>query len=216
MDINKMASSCDMMVISTGSIGSGVSIENKLMSQHSDYRPFDVVFAFGYAGDGVSPLREWIQGLSRPRDMVIYFICIQGGSSTDRYLNLNYSTVQDEIDAGNLRQDLLFKKRESLEQFKLAEMQAYSYAIDMIKRYPEKVEACSYDREKMVACGLLPDKEFRKNINFVEEEMIQSASSFRSDFVKRALKDGHRLYTLETNENPNFAEYTPPNRLPDL
>ena len=50
----------------------------------------------------------------------------------------------------------------------------------------------------------------------VENEKIKSTLKFRSNFVERALEDGHRMMTLETKKNAETIEYIPLDKLPAI
>ena len=218
MNINELASRCDMMAISSGAIGSGVSIENKLMYPDGvDFRAFDVVFAYGVACDKASPIREFYQALGRPRDIDrgLYFYAIHDGYDHD----YRFKNVWAKVLAGNKQRDQLFRERreaalKAAEESEIRAMQELERS-HFLRRSPFVTDV-PLDREEMVVRGLIPGDDFCKNLNLVQHEHLNSTRNFRTLFVKRAMEDGHRMYTLKTDKNSKMIEYTPPDRLAEI
>jgi len=297
MNINELASRCDMMAISSGAIGSGVSIENKLMypkkldspappafyseAAHTactvlatklavydhaavvhaaqegegdatllqilqqanlsciedwvqdyvdfreaqcnrvadgiDFRPFDVVFAYGVACDKASPLRELYQALGRFRDIDrgLYFYAVHDGYNHD----YRFKTAWAKILASNEQRDQLFLERrkaalKAAEESEIRAMQELERS-HLLRRSPFAT-AVPLNREVMVVRGLIADDEFLKNSNLVQHEHLNSTRNFRTLFVKRAMEDGHRMYTLKTDKNSKMTNYTPADRLAEI
>ena len=224
MDINQLASTCDFMGISSGMIGSGVSIENKLMypalsdgTQHPDFRPFDIVFAYGVATDGASPVREWNQALSRVRDVArgLYMYSIFDGFHDER--RRAFSSAWDEVSAGNEQQALLFRNRRKALAAAIDERRTRSAqelaAAGLMEQQPALASLSTND---MIVRGFIPGKDFCYNLNLCEKEKIDSTLNFRSSFVQRAIEDGHRMYKLNNKKGFQKLVASPPDHLDEI
>jgi len=234
MNINSIASKVDLLAISSGSIGSGVSIEDALMypknqdgSPHPDTRPFDVCFAFGMAYKHTSCLREWYQALSRVRNIArgLYFYSIQFNGYSE------YKNTAAEINAVHSQRELLFKNRQNraadeaetraaldaqLRRDFHAQKLVNNYALQLCIDEPAKVSAlgAAGSVEMMnhfVSRGLIPDLQFVNNIVLAQEEHQESVRYFRSLLMQRIFRDGHEHFVLDVKkESERGLKYANP------
>ena len=223
MNINSIASKVDLLAISSGSIGSGVSIEDALMYPRNQdgspplwSRPFDVCFAFGMAYKHTSCLREWYQGLSRVRNIArgLYFYSIEFNGYSE------YVNTATEIGAIHAQRELLFKNRQNRAAAEAdaqaaldAQMRRDFHAQKLVSNYalqlcidePAKVSAlgAAGSVEMMnlfLSRGLIPDLKFVNNIVLAQEEHQESVRYFRSLLMQRILKDGHEHFVLDVKK----------------
>jgi len=224
-EINDVASRCDMMAISTGKIGSGVSIENAKMypknadgTPHPDFRPFDILISYGMASDMVSPFREKRQGDFRCRDLSIVFYCIKEMPQPHRHRN--YKSAWDEARSMEEKRQIVFHKRhvaaqKAADESAIRGMQATS-AAHFIRENPAEAEECNYNTDAMVQRGWLPNNNYCYNSMLVEVEKIESSLNFRSLFINHALEDGHQIKRLEEDKDTTEIAYKKVDRLPAM
>jgi len=227
-DINQLAASCDVLGISSGKIGSGVSIENKLMEQYPDFNgSFDVVFFYGFAHDKTSPIREANQALSRARDISsrLYFYNIASIPDMERIRN--FSKPSDEVKSLAAQRNALFAERangyktemveqeETLASFRLGTIQR-NQCIDFMNHNPNTASKNEYNLESMVKNGHVADEHFCRNLDLINLENAESTREFHTLFIERILKDGHEHYVLKDEENAKTSSYEPPSVLEEL
>lgn len=211
MDINKIAADLDLLAISAGSIGSGVSIELKHMKALSETaRGFDVCFAYGLGHDKTAPVRDWYQALSRVREVGrgLYFFSIADSNHSD-------------INTKGLRQqrNLLFKDRrqDALQAMAHnADVQSKQLALasNVLQHQTQDAVMAGLDEdmnqqkmiELFVAKGLIPSEAFVSNLCQVEQERQNSTYHFRELFMQRAIHDGHKFYTLDPSKLPVYEK----------
>jgi len=231
-DINLLARDCDLLCISSGKIGSGVSIEDKLMfpengdykhkhgTNHPDYRPFDMVFVYGVACDGTSCVRELNQASCRCRNIArkLCMYTIQNSIDMNRFQN--YKNSEEEVSAIKTRRDLLYRERRGAAAVAADELAIEAMKFDNASAYcisnPVSAAECSYDPNLMMSKGLIPSKDFNDNLLSVQKERIESIRNMHSIFVARIHHDAQRHWTLESKKNSKMADYKPIDRLPQL
>ena len=210
MDINKIAADVDLLAISAGSIGSGVSIEIEHMQREKESaRGFDVCFAYGMANDETAPVRDFYQALSRVREVLrgLYFFCVKDAKSS----KMNPKAKQQE-------RQLMYCNREKVSIETAIQMMArdtriqimlMEHASDLINQEPEQLESFGITEyqsperimELFVCKGLLPTKKCLENVYYTEEERKQSTDHFMQILLDRLTNDGHRLYTLSDTKD---------------
>ena len=227
-DINQLAASCDVLGISSGKIGSGVSIENKLMEQYPDFNgSFDVVFFYGFAHDMTSPVREANQCLSRPRDNLSRLYLYNIASIPDMERIRNFPKAIDEVKSLAAQRKALFTERavgykaemveqeETLASFRVGTIQRNQFQ-NFTNNNPKIASDNKYDFESIVANGHCADKLYCRNLDLINLENAESTRDFHSLFIERILEDGHEHYVLKDEENAKTSSYEPPSVLEEL
>jgi hypothetical protein len=205
MDINAIASTLDLLAISSGSIGSGVSIEDKLMKlENPDARPFDVCFAYGMACKQAAGIREWYQSLARPRNIQrgLYLYAIK--DNHDSFQHDNYKNVHAEVQALASQRKVLYHNRQvsaatAAEGFKMESL-TNAYCMEFCQTNPYIAEKNNFDVGLFQSRGLIPGPDFIRNIMHCQFEHIESTRYWRQLFLARTLNDGHLHFNLEPSK----------------
>ena len=214
MDINEIAADLDLLAISAGSIGSGVSIEIKHMQNFLESaRGFDVCFAYGMAHDMAAPARDWYQALSRVREVLrgLFFFHIKDAKFSEmnpKGLRQQRHKLFDDRRQAAVRAANAMAHKADIQSKLLA------HAGQVLEDRPLEAANAGItedtDQQTMlelfVARGLIPSPEFVANLCRVEREREQSTWHFRELFIERALNDGHTFFTLsDTKDESDYS-----------
>ena len=212
-DINEACACVDGLFMSSGSIGSGVSIELSKMREHAAFayehaanaRPFDVLFAYGGVSQDVCGVRDWYQSWFRVRhyttNCCYFLVDYIGGKGTDN-LAVPSSMFGERVE--QLKRHTQMVAERQLKEETAARRVGYARPDENLSEWIERIERITAD--------VIPPKDFQENWKLNRTEKVLGTKFFELAFLKRAVEDGHELRNFEWKKALEPHKITAPKR----